>query len=182
MKDSNSLTHTKWNCKYHIVFAPKYRRQVIYGKLKTDIGTILRRLCEYKKIEILEASLCPDHVHIVKQLIHVQSASTGYGPCTAIKSAPLRGAFRHFPLYLILVAIPPLMWRSALFFSSTSLTWLYRGLLNCCRRSDKSLCTVDFEIPNFFAAARTVALLSMMYTARSQARSSMFDFKSYHSP
>ena len=65
MKDSNSLSHTRWNCKYHIVFAPKYRRQVIYRKLKGDIGTILRRLCEYKKVEILEASLCADHVHML---------------------------------------------------------------------------------------------------------------------
>ena len=60
MKDSKSLSHTRWNCKYHIVFAPKYRRQVIYGKIKNDLGTILRRVCEYKGIEILEASLCKD--------------------------------------------------------------------------------------------------------------------------
>ena len=52
MKDSKSLSHTRWNCKYHIVFAPKYRRQVIYGKIKNDLGTILRRLCECKGIEI----------------------------------------------------------------------------------------------------------------------------------
>ena len=65
MKDKTSLSHTQWKCKYHVVFAPKYRRQVIYGKIKTDLGTILRRLCEYKKIEILEASLCKDHVHML---------------------------------------------------------------------------------------------------------------------
>ncbi len=58
--DSNSLAHTRWNCKYHIVFAPKYRRQVIYGKLKGDIGQILRKLCENKKVEIHEASACKD--------------------------------------------------------------------------------------------------------------------------
>ncbi len=51
--DIKSLAHTKWNCKYHIVFAPKYRRQVIYGKLKKDIGKILRKLCEYKEVEII---------------------------------------------------------------------------------------------------------------------------------
>ena len=51
--DTNSLAHTKWECKYHIVFAPKYRRQVIYGKIKADVGIMLRKLCEYKKIEIL---------------------------------------------------------------------------------------------------------------------------------
>ncbi|SHK16017.1 IS200/IS605 family transposase, partial [Paramaledivibacter caminithermalis] len=54
MKDINSLSHTKWNCKYHIVFAPKYRRQIIYGKIKKDIGKILRQLCEYKGVEIIE--------------------------------------------------------------------------------------------------------------------------------
>lgn len=63
--DRNSLAHTTWNCKYHIVFAPKYRRQVIYGKIKKDIGKILRKLCEQKGIEILEATACKDHVHLV---------------------------------------------------------------------------------------------------------------------
>lgn len=57
MNDSNnSLSHCKWNCKYHIVFAPKYRRQVIYGKIKTDIGQILRKLCTWKGVEIVEAN------------------------------------------------------------------------------------------------------------------------------
>ena len=56
--DKNTLAHSKWNCKYHIVFAPKYRRQVIYGKLRKDIGTILRKLCDQKGIEIIEAELC----------------------------------------------------------------------------------------------------------------------------
>ena len=65
MNDSNSLAHTKWNCKYHIVFAPKYRRQVIYGKLKAGIGQILRKLCEQKEIEIIEANACPDHIHML---------------------------------------------------------------------------------------------------------------------
>ena len=63
--DVESLAHTKWNCKYHIVFAPKYRRQVIYGKIKTDIGQILRKLCEYKGVEIIEAEACPDHIHML---------------------------------------------------------------------------------------------------------------------
>ena len=63
--DSASLSHTKWNCKYHIVFAPKYRRQEIYGKIKQDIGQILRKLCEAKKVEILEAEACPDHIHML---------------------------------------------------------------------------------------------------------------------
>jgi putative transposase len=63
--DKNSLAHTKWNCKYHIVFAPKYRRQVIYVKIKNDIGKILRKLCEQKGVEILEATACTDHIHMV---------------------------------------------------------------------------------------------------------------------
>ena len=63
--DANSLAHTKWECKYHIVFAPKYQRQVIYGKIKEDIGKMLRKLCEYKGIEILEAEACKDHVHML---------------------------------------------------------------------------------------------------------------------
>ena len=60
--DTDSLAHTKWNCKYHIVFAPKYRRQVIYGKIKKDIGIMLRKLCEYKEVEIIEAEACKDHI------------------------------------------------------------------------------------------------------------------------
>lgn len=63
--DKNSLAHTTWNCKYHVVFAPKYRRQVIYGKIKTDIGKILRKLCEQRGVEILEATACGDHVHMI---------------------------------------------------------------------------------------------------------------------
>ena len=61
--DTNSLAHTKW--KYHIVFAPKYRRQVIYGKIKRDIGVILRQLCERKGVEIIEAEACKDHIHML---------------------------------------------------------------------------------------------------------------------
>ncbi len=68
MKDNNSLAHTKWNCKYHIVFAPKYRRQVIYGKIRADIGKILRMLCERKGVEILEAECCRDHVHMLVRI------------------------------------------------------------------------------------------------------------------
>ena len=63
--DTNSLAHTKWECKYHIVFAPKYRRQIIYGKIKADIGQMLRKLCEYKGIEIIEAEACKDHIHML---------------------------------------------------------------------------------------------------------------------
>ena len=66
--DKNSLSHTKWRCKYHIVFAPKYRRQVIYRQLRKDIGSILRELCSRKGINIIEAELCPDHVHMLVEI------------------------------------------------------------------------------------------------------------------
>ena len=66
--DKNSLTHTTWECKYHLVFAPKYRRQVIYGKIKTDVGRILRELCERKGIEIIEAECCTDHIHMLVRI------------------------------------------------------------------------------------------------------------------
>ena len=63
--DVSSLAHTKWECKYHIVFAPKYRRQIIYGKIKQDIGQMIRKLCQYKGIEIHEAEACKDHIHML---------------------------------------------------------------------------------------------------------------------
>ncbi len=63
--DIDSLSHTKWRCQYHIVFAPKYRRQIIYGKYKAEIGKILRTICERNGIEIIEASACPDHIHML---------------------------------------------------------------------------------------------------------------------
>ena len=66
MKDDvQSLSHSKWRCKYHIVFAPKYRRQIIYGKIKADVGEILRELSERKGVEILEAECCRDHIHML---------------------------------------------------------------------------------------------------------------------
>ena len=63
--DIKSLSHSKWRCKYHIVFAPKYRRQEIYGKIKADLGQILRKLCEQKGVEIIEAQACTDHIHMM---------------------------------------------------------------------------------------------------------------------
>lgn len=66
--DNNSLAHTKWNCKYHIVFAPKYRRQEIYGKIRAEIGKILRLLCQRKDIEIIEAECCKDHIHMLVRI------------------------------------------------------------------------------------------------------------------
>ena len=75
----NSLAHTKWNCKYHIVFAPKYRRQVIYGKIYKDIGVILRKLCEQKGVEIHEAEFCKDHVHMLASMQSKISVSHSWG-------------------------------------------------------------------------------------------------------
>ena len=77
--DTNSLAHTTWNCKYHIVFAPKYRRQVIYGKIKKDIGEILRKLCEWKKVEIVEAEACADHIHMLVSIPQKMSVSSFMG-------------------------------------------------------------------------------------------------------
>ena len=68
MKDIHSLSHTKWNCKYHVVFAPKYRRKVFYGEKKVEIGKILRELCKWKGVNIIEAAVCPDHVHMLVEI------------------------------------------------------------------------------------------------------------------
>ncbi len=64
-KDIETLQHTTWRCQYHVVFAPKYRRMAIYGQIKKDIGQILRKLCEQKGVETIEAQACPDHVHML---------------------------------------------------------------------------------------------------------------------
>ena len=68
MNDENSLTHTRWNCKYDIVFAPKYRRKVFYGQKRREIGEILRTLCNWKKVKIVEAEVCPDHIHMLVEI------------------------------------------------------------------------------------------------------------------
>ena len=68
MNDIHSLSHSKWNCKYHIVFAPKYRRKAFYGKYKKEIGKILRQLCEWKGVNIIEAEICPNHVHMLVEI------------------------------------------------------------------------------------------------------------------
>ena len=65
MDDVKSLAHTKWNCKYHVVFAPKYRRKVFYEEKRLEIGAILRELCRWKGVEIIEAEVCPDHIHML---------------------------------------------------------------------------------------------------------------------
>ena len=79
MNDNNSLAHTVWNCKYHIVFAPKYRREAIYGQIRADIGSILRKLCEYKGVEIIEAETCPDHIHMLVSIPPQYSVSQFMG-------------------------------------------------------------------------------------------------------
>ena len=63
--DEQSLSHTKRKCQYHIILVPKYRRKAIYGKLRADIGKILRKLCEYKHVEIIEAHAMPEHIHML---------------------------------------------------------------------------------------------------------------------
>jgi len=77
--DKNSLSHTSWNCKYHIVFAPKYRRQIIYGKIKKEVGKILRTLCERKGVEIIEAEACADHIHMLVSIPPKYSVSEFMG-------------------------------------------------------------------------------------------------------
>ena len=79
MKDMNSLPHTKWNCKYHIVFAPKYRRKAFYGSNRLEIGAILRELCRWKEVIIIEAEVCPDHVHMFVEIPLKLSISTFMG-------------------------------------------------------------------------------------------------------
>lgn len=79
MNDSNSLAHTKWNCKYHIVFAPKYRRKVFYGEQKAEIGKILRELCRWKQINIIEAEVCSDHIHMLVEIPPKISVSSFVG-------------------------------------------------------------------------------------------------------
>ena len=69
MKDNNiSLAHTMWNCKYHVVFAPKYRRKAFYGSKRLETGTMIRKLCEWKGVNIIEAEVCPDHIHVLLEI------------------------------------------------------------------------------------------------------------------
>ena len=77
--DIHSLSHTKWNCKYHIVFAPKYRRKVFYGEKRAEIGKILRELCNWKKVNIINAEVCPDHVHMLVEIPSKYSVSSFMG-------------------------------------------------------------------------------------------------------
>ena len=74
--EESTLSHTRWNCSYHIIFSPKYRRKVIYGKLRKDIGRYLRMLCEYKGVEIVEANACTDHIHMLAKITPKISVSS----------------------------------------------------------------------------------------------------------
>ena len=75
----NSLAHTKWNCKYHIVFAQKYRRVAMLGEKGREIGAILRELCKWKGVEIIEGEVCPDHIHLLLSIPPKISVSGVYG-------------------------------------------------------------------------------------------------------
>ncbi len=77
--DNPSLAHTKWNCTYHIVFIPKYRRKVMYREVKEDIKEILKKLCEYKKVQIVEGAICADHVHMCVKIPPKESVSEFMG-------------------------------------------------------------------------------------------------------
>ena len=74
-KDEFSLAHTVWNCKYHIVFAPKYLRKVFFNEKRIEIGKILRKLCEFKQVTIVEAEVCPDHIHMLVEIPPKMSVS-----------------------------------------------------------------------------------------------------------
>ena len=77
--DSKSLSHTRWECQYHIVFIPKYRKKVLYGKLRKDVREILKTLCEYKGIEIIAGAVCEDHVHMCLSIPPKTSVSSFMG-------------------------------------------------------------------------------------------------------
>ena len=79
MEDIKTLAHTSWNCKYHVVFAPKFRRKVFYGEKRVEIGKILRMICGWKRINIIEAEVCPDHVHMLPGIPPKYAVSTSVG-------------------------------------------------------------------------------------------------------
>ena len=79
MNDNKSLAHTTWNCKYHIVFAPKYRRKIFYGEKRSEIGKILRELCNWKGVKKIEGEVCPDHIHMLVEIPPKMSVSSFMG-------------------------------------------------------------------------------------------------------
>ena len=98
MKDTNSLAHTKWNCKYHVVFAPKYRRKVFFGQYREEIGKILRSLCEWKQVNIIEAEICVDHVHMLLEIPPKMSVSGFMGYLKGKSSVLLYQRFTNLML------------------------------------------------------------------------------------
>jgi putative transposase len=93
--DNETLSHSTWNCKYHIVFSPKYRRQIIYSKLRTEIGKILRTLCERREIEIFEAELCPDHIHMLVSIQPKYSVASVMGYMKGKSTLMIFDKFAH---------------------------------------------------------------------------------------
>ena len=89
---THSLAHTKWNCKYHIVFAPKYRRKVFYLEKREAIREILRKLCQWKGVEIIEGEICPDHIHMLVSIPPKMSVS-GFMGFLKGKSTVINGSF-----------------------------------------------------------------------------------------
>ena len=94
--DKNTLSHTTWECKYHIVFAPKFRRQVIYGAIKADVANILSTLCKRKGVEIIEAECCPDHIHMLVRIPPNISVSSFMGYLKGKSSIILFEMHAHF--------------------------------------------------------------------------------------
>ena len=88
LNDTHSLSHTKWNCKYHVVFAPKYRRKVFYEEKRLEVGAILRQLCQWKGVNIIEAEVCVDHVHMLLEIPPKMSVSSFMGYLKG-KSSPM---------------------------------------------------------------------------------------------
>ena len=95
MNDNKSLAHRSWNCKYHIVFAPKYRRKVFYGEKRAEIGKILRELCRWKGITIIEAEVSPDHIHMLVEIPPKMSVSSFVGYLKGKSSLMIFERFSH---------------------------------------------------------------------------------------
>ena len=104
LNDIHSLSHTKWNCKYHIVFAPKYRRQVFYKEKREAVGKILRQLCEWKGVNILEAEVCPNHVHMLVE-IPPKVAVSSFTPAPHHSSLLLEIASAPLPSQTLLLSL-----------------------------------------------------------------------------
>ena len=92
--DVKSLAHTKWNCKYHVVFAPKYRRKVFFNEKREEIRDIIRTLCQWKGVEIIEGEICPDHIHLLLSIPPKMSVS-GFMGYLKGKSSLMKFAYRN---------------------------------------------------------------------------------------